>query len=60
MQCYVSICKGNGWDDWCITLKIKENEVKGKYERNKSPDPCQYYVKSLLNFLEIWPAGLKV
>lgn len=28
-----------------LWLTIDENEVKEKYERNKSPDPFRYYVK---------------
>ena len=33
------------WNNNKIWLKIKENEVIEKYERNKSPDPFRYYVK---------------
>ena len=42
---YIPISKVQGWDYKVLRLKIKEIEVKEKYERNKPPDPYRYYVK---------------
>jgi hypothetical protein len=42
---YIPISKVKEWDDKVLWLKIKETEVKEKYERNKPPDPYRYYVK---------------
>ena len=42
---YIPITKVEGWDGHILWLKITENEVKANYERDKMPDPSQYYVK---------------
>jgi hypothetical protein len=42
---YIPITKVEGWDDNVLWLKITENEVKEKYERDKIPDPRQYFIK---------------
>jgi hypothetical protein len=42
---YIPITKVEGWDGHILWLKITENEVKANYERDKIPDPSQYYVK---------------
>jgi hypothetical protein len=42
---YIPINKVEGWDGHVLWLKITEAEVKGKYERDKIPDPLQYCVK---------------
>jgi hypothetical protein len=42
---YIPISKVEGWDGRVLWLKIIESEVKGKYERDKVPDPTLYYVK---------------
>ena len=42
---YIPITKVEGWDGHILWLKITENEVKANYERDKTPDPSQYYVK---------------
>ena len=43
---YIPITKVEGWDGEVLWLKIKEDEVKSKYEREIVPDPYRYYVKS--------------
>jgi hypothetical protein len=42
---YIPITKVEGWDGHILWLKITENEVKANYERDKIPDPSQYYIK---------------
>jgi hypothetical protein len=42
---YIPIKKVEGWDDNVLWLKITEEEVKEKYERDTIPDPNQYFVK---------------
>ena len=42
---YIPISKVEGWDGNVLWLKINESEVEGNYERDKIPDPLQYYVK---------------
>ena len=42
---YIPIKKVEGWDDKVLWLKITEEEVKEKYERDIIPDPNQYFVK---------------
>lgn len=42
---YIPRSKALRYSEDVLWLKIKENEVKEKYERNKSPDPFRYYVK---------------
>jgi hypothetical protein len=42
---YIPRSKALCYSEDILWLKIKENEVKEKYERNKSPDPFRYYVK---------------
>ena len=42
---YIPIKKVEGWDDNVLWLRITEEEVKEKYERDTIPDPNQYYVK---------------
>ena len=42
---YIPINKVEAWDDNVLWLKITENEVKEKYERDKIPDPRQYFIK---------------
>src|SRR5918912_3226950 len=42
---YIPITKVEGWDGNVLWLKIKEDEVKSKYERQIVPDPSRYYVK---------------
>jgi hypothetical protein len=42
---YIPIKKVEGWDGEVLWLKIKENEVKSKYERQIVPDPSRYYIK---------------
>jgi hypothetical protein len=44
-QYYIPITKVEGWDGKVLWLKIKEDEVKSKYERQLVPDPSRYYVK---------------
>ena len=42
---YIPIKKVEGWDGNVLWLKITEEEVKEKYERDTIPDPNQYFVK---------------
>ena len=42
---YIPISKVEGWDSNVLWLKIKEEEVKRNYNRNKPPSPSRYYVK---------------
>ena len=42
---YIPVSKVEGWDGKVLWLKVNESEVKGNYERDKIPDPLQYYVK---------------
>ena len=42
---YIPITKVEGWDGNVLWLKATENEVKANYERDKTPDPLQYYLK---------------
>ena len=42
---YIPIAKVEGWDGNVVWLKITESNVKGNYERDKIPDPSQYYIK---------------
>jgi hypothetical protein len=44
-QYYIPITKVEGWDGKVLWLKIKEDEVKSKYERQIVPDPSRYYIK---------------
>ncbi|MGD9673434.1 MAG: C2H2-type zinc finger protein [Candidatus Nitrosocosmicus sp.] len=43
---YIPISKIEGWDGNVLWLKIREDEVLKKYERDIEPDPYSYYVKS--------------
>jgi hypothetical protein len=43
---YIPINKVEGWDGNVLWLKITEQEVKEKYERNTVPEPNQYFVKN--------------
>ena len=42
---YIPINKVEAWDGNVLWLKITENEVKEKYERDKIPDSTQYFIK---------------
>ena len=42
---YIPITNVEGWDSHVLWLKITEDEVKRKYERDIAPDPTRYYVK---------------
>jgi hypothetical protein len=42
---YIPIKKIEGWDGNVLWLKITEKEVKEKYERDKMPDPYNYFIK---------------
>ena len=41
---YIPISKVKGEKGNILVLKISEKQVKEKYEKDKSPDPLQYYV----------------
>jgi len=42
---YIPVTKVEGWDGHVLWLRITMNEAKANYERDKIPDPSQYYVK---------------
>jgi hypothetical protein len=42
---YIPVTRVEGWDGDVLWLKVTENEVKEKYERNIIPDPNQYFIK---------------
>src|SRR5215203_1546993 len=42
---YIPVKKVEGWDGDVLWLKITEEEVKEKYERDKMPDPNNYFIK---------------
>lgn len=42
---YIPIKKVEGWDGNVLWLRMTEEEVKEKYEKDTIPDPNQYYVK---------------
>jgi hypothetical protein len=42
---YIPVKKVKGWDGNVLWLKVTENEIKEKYERDTIPDPNQYFVK---------------
>ncbi|HVX01896.1 MAG TPA: DUF2171 domain-containing protein [Nitrososphaera sp.] len=42
---YIPVSKVEGWDGDVLWLRVTEDEVKRKYERNVNPDPYRYYVK---------------
>lgn len=42
---YIPVKKVEGWDGNVLWLKVTENEIKEKYERDIIPDPNQYFVK---------------
>ena len=42
---YIPITKVQGWDGNVLWLKIREDEVKSKYERQIVPDSSRYYIK---------------
>lgn len=43
---YIPIEKVEGWDGYVLWLKISEEEVVKKYERDVFPNPLRYYVKN--------------
>jgi hypothetical protein len=47
---YIPITKVEGWDGEVLWLKIKEDEVKSKYERQIIPDPSRYYIKDYSDY----------
>lgn len=42
---YIPIIHVEGWDGNVLWLKIKEDTVKSKYERDKAPNSYRYYVR---------------
>jgi hypothetical protein len=52
---YIPITKVEGWDGHVLWLKITESEVKGNYERDKIPDPLQYYIKDYPYYTAAYP-----
>jgi hypothetical protein len=47
---YIPITKVEGWDGEVLWLKIKEDEVKSKYERQIVPDPSRYSIKGYSDY----------
>jgi hypothetical protein len=52
---YIPITKAEGWDGEVLWLKIKEDEVKSKYERQIIPDPSRYYIKGYSDYSTRFP-----
>ena len=52
---YIPISKVEGWDGKVLWLKVNKSEVKGKYERDKIPDPLQYYIKDYPYYTTDYP-----
>ena len=52
---YIPITKVEGWDGDVLWLKIKEDEVKSKYERQIVPDPSRYYIKGYSDYSATFP-----
>jgi hypothetical protein len=52
---YIPITKVEGWDGEVLWLKIKEDEVKSKYERQIVPDPSRYYIKDYSDYSTTFP-----
>lgn len=48
---YIPITKVEGWDGNVLWLKINESEVIKNYERDKVPDPSQYYIKDYPRYM---------
>ena len=42
---YIPMNKVEGWDGHVVWLKITENEVKRNYQRDRDPDPSNYYIQ---------------
>jgi hypothetical protein len=42
---YIPISKVEGWDGHVVWLKITEDEVKRGYQKDKIPDPAEFYIK---------------
>ena len=42
---YIPVKKVEGWDGNVLWLKVTENEIKEKYERDKIPNSTQYFIK---------------
>lgn len=40
---YVPMSRVEGWDGNVVWLKIPEDQIKGNYERDVTPDPHQYH-----------------
>lgn len=52
---YVPMNKVEGWDGHVLWLKITEDEVKNKYERDAVPDPSRYFVKDYPGYTAAYP-----
>jgi hypothetical protein len=52
---YIPITKAEGWDGKLLWLKIKEDEVKSKYERQVVPDPSRYYIQGYSEYSTTFP-----
>jgi hypothetical protein len=52
---YIPITKVEGWDGEVLWLKIKEDEVKSKYERQIIPDSSRYYLKDYSGYSTTFP-----
>ncbi len=42
---FIPISKVEGWDGHVVWLKITEDEVKKNYERDRVPDPDNFYIQ---------------
>src|SRR5918912_730364 len=52
---YIPIVKVEGWDGHVVWLKVTEEEVKSKYERDVLPEPSRYYLKDFPHYTAIYP-----
>jgi len=52
---YIPIKKVDGWDGHVLWLKVTEDEVKRKYEKDAVPEPWRYFVKDYPGYTTTYP-----
>lgn len=52
---YIPMTKVEGWDGEVLWLRVKEDDVKSKYERQIKPDPSRYYLKDISDYSVTFP-----
>lgn len=50
---YIPVSQVEGWDGKVLWLKIPEDEIKNKHERNFPPDLAVYYKKDHADYLVV-------